>query len=175
MLLGWGVGGIIVSNGAINPCICVSKLTIIGSDNGLSPWRRQTIIWTNAGLLLIAHLGTNASENLNQNLYIFIEENALENIVWKMVAILSRPQYVKSCALFTSARRLAKQSDPPGTHSPVLPVWHAVVRDRYNFMPMWLPRDMRHTLSRVYTIRVYFVSWITLNNWYNIIRNNNNK
>ena len=33
--------------------ICVSKLTIIGSDNGLSPDRRQTIIWTNAGLLLI--------------------------------------------------------------------------------------------------------------------------
>ena len=29
--------------------ICVSKLTIIGSDNGLSPGRRQAIIWTNAG------------------------------------------------------------------------------------------------------------------------------
>ena len=41
--------------------ICVSKLTIIGSDNGLSPDRRQTIIWTNAGLLLIAPLGTNFS------------------------------------------------------------------------------------------------------------------
>ena len=33
--------------------ICVSKLTIIGSDNGLSPGRRQAIIWTNAGILLI--------------------------------------------------------------------------------------------------------------------------
>ena len=33
--------------------ICVSKLTIIGSDNGLSPDRRQAIIWTNAGILLI--------------------------------------------------------------------------------------------------------------------------
>ena len=30
--------------------ICVSELTIIGSDNGLSPGRRQTIIWNNAGL-----------------------------------------------------------------------------------------------------------------------------
>ena len=29
--------------------ICVSKLNIIGSDNGLSPGRRQAIIWTNAG------------------------------------------------------------------------------------------------------------------------------
>ena len=39
--------------------ICVSKLTIIGSDNGLSPGRRQAIIWTNAGILLIRPLGTN--------------------------------------------------------------------------------------------------------------------
>ena len=38
--------------------ICVSKLTIIGSDIGLSPDRRQAIIWTNAGLLLIGPLGT---------------------------------------------------------------------------------------------------------------------
>ena len=39
--------------------ICVVKQTIIGSDNGLSPGRRQTIIWTNAGILLIGPLGTN--------------------------------------------------------------------------------------------------------------------
>ena len=44
--------------------ICVSKLTFIGSDNGLSPDRRQAIIWTNAGLLLIGPLGTNFSEIL---------------------------------------------------------------------------------------------------------------
>ena len=44
--------------------ICVSKLTIIGSDNGLSPGRRQTIIWTNDGILLIRPLGTNFSEIL---------------------------------------------------------------------------------------------------------------
>ena len=44
--------------------ICVSKLTIIGSDNGLSPGRRQAIIWTNDGILLIGPLGTNFSEIL---------------------------------------------------------------------------------------------------------------
>ena len=44
--------------------ICVSKLTIIGSDNGLSPERRQAIIWTNAGIFLIGPLGTNFSEIL---------------------------------------------------------------------------------------------------------------
>ena len=42
--------------------ICVGKLTIIGSDNGLSPGRRQAIIWTNDGNLLIEPLGTNFSE-----------------------------------------------------------------------------------------------------------------
>ena len=42
--------------------ICVSKLTIIGSDNGLSPGRRQAIIWTDAGILLVGPLGTNFSE-----------------------------------------------------------------------------------------------------------------
>ena len=44
--------------------ICVVKLTIIGSDNGLSPGRRQAIIWTNDGILLIGPLGTNFSEIL---------------------------------------------------------------------------------------------------------------
>ena len=43
---------------------CVGKLTIIGSDNGLSPGRRQAIIWTNARILLIRPLGTNFSEIL---------------------------------------------------------------------------------------------------------------
>ena len=42
--------------------ICVNKVTIIGSDNGLSLGRRQAIIWSNAGKLLIGHLETNFSE-----------------------------------------------------------------------------------------------------------------
>ena len=42
----------------------VSKLTNIGSDNCLSPGRRQAIIWTNDGLLLIGPLGTNFSRFL---------------------------------------------------------------------------------------------------------------
>ena len=44
--------------------ICLSKLTIIGSDNGLSPGRRQAIIWTNGGILLIGPVGANFSEIL---------------------------------------------------------------------------------------------------------------
>ena len=66
--------------------ICVSKLTIIGSDNGLSPGRRQAIIWTNAGILLI----------LKRNSGIFIQDNAFENVVCEIASILSRPQCVKT-------------------------------------------------------------------------------
>ena len=46
--------------------IWVSKLTIIGSDNDLSPGRRQAIIWTNDGILLIRTVGTKLSEILSQ-------------------------------------------------------------------------------------------------------------
>ena len=42
--------------------ICVIKLTIIVPDNGLSPDRRQAIIWINAGIMLIRTPGTNFSE-----------------------------------------------------------------------------------------------------------------
>ena len=41
--------------------IWVTKIAIIGSDNGLLPGRRQAIIWTNAGILLTGPLGTNFS------------------------------------------------------------------------------------------------------------------
>ena len=44
--------------------ICVGNLTIIGSDNGLWPGRRQAIIWTSAGTLLIGPLGANFCESL---------------------------------------------------------------------------------------------------------------
>ena len=44
--------------------ICVGNLTIIGSNNGLSPDQRQAIILTNDGIFLIGPLGTNFSEIL---------------------------------------------------------------------------------------------------------------
>ena len=44
--------------------ISVAELNIIGPDNGLSPGRRQAIIWTNDGILLIGLLEINFSEIL---------------------------------------------------------------------------------------------------------------
>ena len=48
-------------------CIYASvNKPIIGSDNGLSPDRRLTMMWTNAGILIIRNLETNFSEILRE-------------------------------------------------------------------------------------------------------------
>ena len=79
--------------------ICVSKLSIFASDNGLSPGRRQAIIWTNAGILLIGPLGTNFSE---------IHFHSRKSI-WKCHlengGHLSRPQCVKPSVYIGSGNR----------------------------------------------------------------------
>ena len=62
--------------------------------------RRQAIIWTNAGILLIGPLGTNFSEILIEiHIFSFFQENAFEYVVWKKVAILTRPQCAKDAAI----------------------------------------------------------------------------
>ena len=70
--------------------ICVSKPTTIGSDNGLSPGRRQAIICTNAGIILIGVLGTNFSEILIEIYTFSFKKMHLK----KLAAILFRPQCV---------------------------------------------------------------------------------
>ena len=79
--------------------IWVGNLTIIGSDNGLWPGRRQAIIWTNAGILLIEPLGTNFSEIL-----IGIQIFSFKKMRWKMAAILSRPQCVNIIDMWCGRR-----------------------------------------------------------------------
>ena len=74
--------------------ICISKIIIVGSDNGLSPDRHQAIIWANAGILLIGPLETNFNESLIEIYTFSFKKTHLENVVWKMSAILSRPQSV---------------------------------------------------------------------------------
>ena len=66
--------------------ICVSKLTKIGSDNGLSPGQRQAFIWTNAGILLNGPCGTNFSENL-----IGIQTFSFKKMSLKMASAKWRP------------------------------------------------------------------------------------
>ena len=71
--------------------ICVHKLTITVSDNGLSPGRRQAIVWTN---IVDGTLRDKLQLNFRRNSNIFIQENAFENVVCEMASILSRPQCV---------------------------------------------------------------------------------
>ena len=66
--------------------ICVGNLTIIGSDNGLSPGRRQAIIWTNARILLTEPLGTIFSEIL-----IAIQAFSFKKMHFKMLSAKWRP------------------------------------------------------------------------------------
>ena len=66
--------------------ICVGNLTIIGSDNGLSPGRRQAIIKTNAGILSIGPLGTNFNEIL-----IGIQTFSFKKMHFKMSSAKWRP------------------------------------------------------------------------------------
>ena len=67
--------------------ICASKTIIIGSDNGLSPGRRQAIIWTiYAAILLLGPLGINFSE-----FFIGIQTFSLKKMHLKMSATKWRP------------------------------------------------------------------------------------
>ena len=65
--------------------ICVGKLTIIGSENGLTPSRRQAIIWTNAGLLSNGTLRTYFSDIL-----IKIQQFSLKKMHLKMSSVKRR-------------------------------------------------------------------------------------
>ena len=61
----------------VNLYICVSKLTIIGSDNGF--------ITTNIGISLNGPLRTNSNEiTVEMYIHLFINENAFENFVRKL-------------------------------------------------------------------------------------------
>ena len=65
-------------------------------DNGLLPGRRQVIIWTSAGKLLIGPLVANSNE-ISIDIYKFsFKKKAFQNVVWKMAANLSWPQCVKT-------------------------------------------------------------------------------
>ena len=73
--------------------LAFSKLTFIGLVIGLSPGRRQAIVWTNTGILLIRLL-RDLHWNINRYSHIFIQDNLFENVVGEMASIIPRPQYV---------------------------------------------------------------------------------
>ena len=113
--------------------ICVGNLTIIASDNGLSPGRRQAIIWTNAGILFIWPSGTNFGEILIEIHFFFIQENAFESVVCETAAILFRPQCVNASSKQIKSCRVEIQPLNPGC----LPTWQ-MKWNQFNSR-VWMP------------------------------------
>ena len=89
--------------------ICVSNLSITGSNNGLSPGWRQAIIWPNAGILLIRPLGTNFSEIL-----IEINTFSFKKMRFKMSSEKWQPFCLSLNVLIMNSR----------SESPLTPVLH---------------------------------------------------
>ena len=75
----------------------ISKLTTTSPDNGLSPGGCQTIICTNAGILVNSTLRNKLQWNFNQNSHIFIEENAFENAITRVLFWYSFPELHREC------------------------------------------------------------------------------
>ena len=82
-------------------------------------------------------LGHKLQWNLNPNLYIFIQEfqNAFENGVWKMVSILSQPQYVDMNKVFMLVYSRSVTRPEMDQNWLLLPAlwrfWHRVVLANY--------------------------------------------
>ena len=79
--------------------ICVSKLAIIDSNNGLLLGRRRAIIWTNAEILLIGLLETNCSE-----IVIEISTFSFKKMLLKMSSGTWRPSCLGHILLMSSSR-----------------------------------------------------------------------
>ena len=103
--------------------ICAPNLPIIGSDNGLSPGQRQAVTWTNAGLLLIRHLGTNFGE-----IIIGIQTFSFKKMHLKMSSAKWRPfclglNVLNSGWSLTCGARLIGFAETMATQSDLLHMW----------------------------------------------------
>ena len=68
--------------------ICVSKLIINSSDNGLSPGQHQAIIWINAGTILIGPSGTNFSEkSIEIHTFSFKKCIEMSSLTWRQFCL----------------------------------------------------------------------------------------
>ena len=115
--------------------ICVSKLTIIGSDNGLSPGQRQAIFWTNAGILLIGPLRTNFNE-----ISIAIHKFSFKKIHFKMSSGKWRP----SCLGLNVLRaNLLSYPKPSTLHPSMNDGWISTANEERLSAPHGITRPQR--------------------------------
>ena len=116
--------------------IWVSKIIIIGSDNGLSPGWRQAIIWTNAGIsLLIGGLGTNFSKILSE-----IHTVSFKKMHLKMLSAKCRP-FCLSLNVLTMYAGLRLSSTIPCEHAWKFHSLHRFVNSLWSSDVLWLHRS----------------------------------
>ena len=119
--------------------ICISKLTIIGSDNSLSLSRPKQLPelmldidnWTPWNIKL--------QRNPNQNFYTFIQGNAFEN-VRKLAVILPRPQCANNWNRFNSLAPVRSECDSKNV------IFNLVLligffRSSHDNALQWMPHD----------------------------------
>ena len=94
--------------------ICIGKITIIGSDNSLAPGRRQAMIWTNAGILLIGPLGTSFGDIL-----IKTQTFSMKKIRLKMSSTKCSPFLHSLNVLNLQAINATMNTNPPTHKCPI--------------------------------------------------------
>ena len=82
--------------------ICVSKLTIIGSDNA---WSAPSHYLNQCWNIVNSDLRNKLQWNPRRNSFFFILENTFENVVCDMASIWSRPQWVKVRVSMSTSNR----------------------------------------------------------------------
>ena len=107
----------------------------------------QTIIWTNAGILLIWPLGTNFSKILMEIQTIPLKKNMLENVVCEMLSISSLPQCV--------ARWHTKYRDIS-----LMRIWHWSSTSGYNLVRICCLRKKKLNLTWQNQIDLTYWIWL---------------
>ena len=143
--------------------ICLGNLVIIGSDNVLSPGRRQAIIWTNAGILLIGPLGTNFSEIL-----IEIHTFSFKKMHFKMSSGKWRPFWLGLNVLYwnTPPQPASIAFNPHNwmeIEDQASNSWSQLYHQHGINGKMWLPpKRCVRTESHFYLRTVYAVRWTAI-------------
>ena len=143
--------------------ICVSRLTIIGSDNGLLPDRRHTTIWTNVGIFSIGHMGTNFSEILIEICRFSFKEMyfKMSSEKWRFCLGLS---VLKCCMIHTASdNRHQYKSIYLRNHSHwnvCFVVWNSIYFAK-SLMP-WYVSKIRHNRKSTPTTSPSYFSWVPI-------------
>ena len=141
----WGVGGggHITHWGWVRH-ICMGKLTIIGSDNGLLPGLCQAIIWINAGILSIAPIGTIFNEILIE-IHIFHSRKSISKCCLENVSHLSRPQCVKNHHQWLGDKLLTKPMMIKMSNTSTGTMLLQCIYDMYIYCKQWIHTPLYRT------------------------------